>query len=102
MKVAERCNLNCRYCYMYNKGDSSFKERPKFLSRELAVAVLNRIAEYARRHEIAKVFLALHGGEPLLVGREWASWFLDEACRVGDNSGVSFQFAMQTNGTLLD
>ena len=28
--------------------------------------------------------------------------FLDEACRVGDDSGVSFQFAMQTNGTLLD
>ena len=54
---------------MYNKGDSSFRDRPKFLSRELAVAVLNRIAAYARRHEIAKVFLALHGGEPLLVGR---------------------------------
>jgi uncharacterized protein len=102
LKVAERCNLNCSYCYMYNKGDTSFRDRPKFMSRPVASAMLNRIAAYGRRHEIPRISLALHGGEPLLVGRDWAEWFLDEARRVGDAAGVSFAFAMQTNGTLLD
>jgi uncharacterized protein len=102
LKIAERCNLNCSYCYMYNKGDTSFRDRPKFLSRPVASAMLQRIAAYGRRHEIPRISLALHGGEPLLVGRDWAEWFLDEATRAGDAAGVAFGFAMQTNGTLLN
>jgi len=102
LKIAERCNLNCSYCYMYNKGDTSFLDRPKFMSAEVAAAMLDRIASYARRYEIDEIILALHGGEPLLAGREWVGWFLDEARRIADASGFGFAVAMQTNGTLLD
>ena len=35
LKIAERCNLNCSYCYMYNKGDLSYLRRPKFMSSEV-------------------------------------------------------------------
>jgi uncharacterized protein len=87
---------------MYNKGDSSFLLRPKFMSTEVAEAMLDRIAAYALRHEIDEVILALHGGEPLLAGREWVGWFLDRARRVADASGFSVAIAIQTNGTLLD
>ena len=87
---------------MYNKGDTSFRTRPKFMSTEIATAMLARISEYAVRHEIPRVALALHGGEPLLVGHEWARWFLEESARVSARSGVQFALAMQTNGTLLD
>jgi uncharacterized protein len=102
LKIAERCNLNCSYCYMYNKGDTSFLGRPKFMSSEVAEAMLHRIAAYARRHEIDEIILALHGGEPLLAGRDWVGWFLDRASGIGKDSGVSFAVAIQTNGTLLD
>jgi uncharacterized protein len=102
LKVAERCNLNCSYCYMYNKGDTSFMFRPKFMSDEVAAVMLRRIASYAKRHELPRIFLALHGGEPLLVGHDWVRRFLDEACRIADAAGIDFAFAMQTNGTLLD
>lgn len=102
LKVAERCNLDCSYCYMYHKGDTSFKSRPKFMSAEIAAAALRRIAGYARRHRLPQILLALHGGEPLLVGRDWAGWFFAEARRVADEAGVAFAFAVQTNGTLLD
>jgi uncharacterized protein len=102
LKIAERCNLNCSYCYMYNKGDTSFRERPKLMSRAVASAMLERIGAYGRRHEIPRISLALHGGEPLLAGLDWAEWFLGEATRVGDAAGIEFAFAMQTNGTLLD
>ena len=28
LKVVSRCNLNCSYCYVYNKGDSTWRTRP--------------------------------------------------------------------------
>ena len=101
VKIAERCNLNCSYCYMYNKGDTSFLGRPKFMSTEAAAAMLGRIVGYAQRHDLREITLALHGGEPLLIGRRWVRWFLDEARRVA-SSGISFNIGVQTNGTLLD
>ena len=102
LKIAERCNLNCGYCYMYNKGDSSFLGRPKFMSTETAAATLARIAGYAQRHKLPEATLVLHGGEPLLIGRRWVQWFLEQTRRVATSAGVSFNLAVQTNGTLLD
>ncbi len=102
LKIAELCNLNCSYCYMYHKGDTSFRSRPKFMSKDVAAAMLVRIASYAQRHSLAQVTLALHGGEPFLAGKEWILWFLQEARRVERAYNISFQLAAQTNGTLLD
>lgn len=102
LKIAERCNLNCSYCYMYNKGDSSYLSRPKVMSAEVAGAMLARIASYAQRHRLRKIALALHGGEPLLVGKQWVQWFLEETRRVATSSNILFRVGVQTNGTLLD
>ena len=102
LKIAERCNLNCSYCYMYNKGDTSFLARPKFMSTELATAMLARIAGYAQRHNLPEVTLVFHGGEPLLIGRRWVQWFLEQTRRVAISAGISFNLGVQTNGTLLD
>jgi uncharacterized protein len=102
LKVAERCNLNCSYCYMYNKGDTSYLRRPKFMAKEIATAAMERIASYAARHNLPGITLALHGGEPLLIGRSWVQWFLKEIRRVEANSGTQFIVGLQTNGILLD
>jgi len=102
LKVAERCNLNCSYCYMYNKGDTSYLERPKFLSIETATVALERIAAYARRHSLPQITVVLYGGEPLLIGREWVQQFLEERDRVETPPEVTLNVAVQTNGTLLD
>ena len=102
LKIAERCNLSCSYCYMYYKGDTSFTARPKFMSSVIAEAMLQRVASYAQRHQLQHIALALHGGEPLMAGRRWVEWFLAEARKVAANANISFKFAIQTNGTLLD
>jgi uncharacterized protein len=102
LKIAERCNLNCSYCYMYNKGDTSFLDRPKFMSTELATAMLARIASYAQRHNLPEVTLVLHGGEPLLIGHRWVQWFLEQTRCVATSTGISLNVGVQTNGTLLD
>ena len=102
LKIAELCNLNCSYCYMYNKGDSSFRLRPKFMSRDIAEAMLARIAGYAQRQNLTNIALALHGGEPLLIGLDWVEWFLERAHVVASSADIAFGFGIQTNGTLLD
>ena len=28
LKTAERCNLNCSYCYFFHGGDDSYKKHP--------------------------------------------------------------------------
>jgi len=102
LKVAERCNLNCSYCYMYNKGDTSYLRRPRFMTNEIATAALEQIASYAARHNLPEITLALHGGEPLLIGRSWVQGFLEGIRRIEANSGTQFIVGVQTNGMLLD
>jgi uncharacterized protein len=102
MKVAGRCNLNCSYCYMYNKGDTTYTSRPRYMSREIAEASLGQIGAYASRHELNRIVLGIHGGEPLLIGREWMAWFLELARKTAESARVPFLVALQTNGVLLD
>jgi len=42
VKVAELCNLNCSYCYMYNHRDTSYKTRPKIMSENVLELLLRR------------------------------------------------------------
>lgn len=101
LKVASRCNINCTYCYMFNKGDSSYRDRPRFMTRQVAVAMLDRVFSYAQRRQISSIGFALHGGEPLLIGKEWVRWFL-QTLQSRKPSDLSVQVSVQTNGTLLD
>lgn len=101
VKVSSRCNLNCDYCYEYNLGDDSWKSQPKLMDIDTVRVLARRIAEHAKAHSIPKVFVSLHGGEPLLLGAHR----LDETCRVlRDEIGNATlpSFTMQTNATLLD
>ena len=29
LKVAQRCNLDCTYCYVYRSGDDGWKSQPR-------------------------------------------------------------------------
>lgn len=101
LKIAGACNLNCTYCYMYNMGDTTFRSRPRIMSREVATAMLHRVYEYVSHHKLEFVALGLHGGEPLLVGKPWLRWFLDEARRLAPPD-THVEIGLQSNGTLLD
>jgi len=100
VKVAELCNLNCAYCYLYKHGDEGYKSRPKFMEREAFEALLVRIREYCDREEGRKTAIIFHGGEPTMLGREQLARFAGRAREVlGERlDGL----AMQTNGTLID
>src|SRR5689334_14701443 len=68
LKIASRCNLNCSYCYVYNKGDSSWASRPAIMSNTVFRAALDRIKRHCDTSGQREVMLAFHGGEPTLVG----------------------------------
>lgn len=99
LKLAGRCNLNCSYCYVYNREDRTFLERPKLIRDETFDAVLRRIGEYCDRHR-SRMRITFHGGEPMLVGAER----LDRlAARAREVLGARLgHLSMQTNATLID
>lgn len=100
-KMAEVCNLACPYCYFFFKGDDSSKDRPSYMSLETVEASARFLGEGARDLGIRRVEIALHGGEPLMVGKVRFKSFC-EALTQGITPYAQLKLAVQTNGVLLD
>jgi uncharacterized protein len=99
LKIHSRCDLSCRYCYVYEMADQSWQSRPKRISRETVAITAERIAEHVREHSLKAVQLTLHGGEPLLAGAELIEHIVTTV-RAAVNAKVGV--VLQTNGVLLD
>src|SRR4051812_37419704 len=100
LKIAQRCNLNCTYCYVYNRGDDSWKSRPAIVSNAVVEMLGTRIAEQSSTYGLDKFVVEFHGGEPLLLGKRR---FDDLAVRLRRASaGVQLVYKLQTNGLLMD
>lgn len=101
LKVISRCNLNCSYCYVYNKADQSWRDRPAVMPDEVFLAALARVQRHCLLSGQPEVRIVLHGGEPMMLGKQrFARWCrfirktLSPLCTVILN--------VQTNGTLID
>jgi uncharacterized protein len=70
LKVHSRCDLACDHCYVYEHADQSWRGRPRAISAATVDAAVRRIAEHAAAHGLAEVSVVLHGGEPLLLGKD--------------------------------
>jgi uncharacterized protein len=68
LKVASRCNINCDYCYVYNKADQSWRRRPTTMSPAIFRKCLDRIEIYCRAANLRALSITFHGGEPTLLG----------------------------------
>ncbi|MEV6298323.1 FxsB family cyclophane-forming radical SAM/SPASM peptide maturase [Actinoplanes sp. NPDC051861] len=101
LKVHQRCNLACDYCYVYEAVDQSWRDRPRVMPDEVRDAAIGRFAEHARRHGLERARVVLHGGEPLLYGRKRLAR-LAERVRAAFPAGCDVEIGMQTNGVLLD
>lgn len=99
VKIAERCNLNCSYCYMYNQGDQSYLKRPKFMSPETYTNMLDCIKRYCAKRG-SQISICFHGGEPMLVGPDRLQAMALEAREY--LGGYLGGLKIQTNATLID
>lgn len=97
IKVAERCNLACSYCYYFFMGDDSYKKRDPIMKCDKFVLVADYLKNGVRDLGIQDVKIVFHGGEPTLMRpRDFRllvsalSDALAPICRVS--------FGIQTNG----
>lgn len=99
LKLHGRCDLACDHCYVYTKADQRWRLRDRMMSPETVEHVARRLGSHVRSHGLSSVDVVLHGGEPLLVGRnhlEYCVRAIRTAC-----VGCDVRFSLQTNGLLL-
>lgn len=100
LKIAERCNLACPYCYYFYGGDESYKGRPPIISSDVYEQLGRFLFEGCDDFGIHRVHLVFHGGEPML---QKPSHF-DEMCkhlREILDPVTNLRLIIQTNGTLI-
>lgn len=98
LKVAAPCNLNCTYCYEYNKGDESWKTKPGSIAPERCKLLGQRIREYCLSVGAKEFGINLHGGEPMLLGPRRIGEAIDTIREAA--APITVRFGMQSNGTL--
>lgn len=101
LKVHSRCDLACDHCYVYEHADQSWRVKPLAMSAATAEAAAQRIAEHATLHQLTQVQVVLHGGEPLLLGRDRMRSIL-ATLEAGIASAADVDLRLHTNGMLLD
>jgi len=87
------CNLSCRYCFEGNR-------KGKFYMKQETADVFAEFVKAKLGGEIEEVFITFYGGEPLL-SKKLIAYVANKLQNITKSRGVSFSFALQTNGTLL-
>lgn len=100
LKVSSICNLNCRYCYLFNKSDKSHLHYSNIMPQEVVVATLKRIDEYLNIIPSKTIELTFLGGEPLIAGIDFYNRFFELADKYIKSGNV--KYSIQTNGSLLN
>jgi len=70
LKVHSLCDLSCDHCYVYEHADQTWRAKPRVPAEATVLTAAGRIAEHAAAHRLDAVHVVLHGGEPLLLGRD--------------------------------
>lgn len=99
-KIAERCNLNCSYCYYYNMGDDTALKRPAKVSLSNTTTLARWLTQGCQELDIPKVRISFHGGEPMLMKALEFAQICDVLVR-RLSPVVDLDFSIQTNGTLV-
>lgn len=86
LRVTNRCNLACKYCYAYDPADEGGD-----MQKETAINAIRLLAEPGDR-----LMIQFTGGEPLLCMA-----LLRDIAAYTESNDIRAAFSLQTNGTLL-
>jgi uncharacterized protein len=101
LKIVERCNLNCSYCYFFNAGDENYKNHPPFISLETVHKIAKFLVHGAQELKLERIVIDLHGGEPLLLPVK----VFDQMCTIFRETlspYLDLILSVQTNGTIIN
>lgn len=101
LKVAERCNIDCSYCYFFHGADTSYRSSPVNVSPAHVAQLGRYLARATEALALERICIDFHGGEPLLLGKER---FAAMCRRLRESLGsvASLELRCQTNGILID
>lgn len=101
LKVTERCNIDCTYCYFFNSTNKDFEDHPVYINYETIKEVIAFLENAVKEANVKYLQIDFHGGEPLLMKKqrfdEMCSLFKDQLGRY-----VDLRFVIQTNAMLID
>lgn len=88
IKVTNKCNLNCKYCYedISKKGDILPIETFKSIAIKAIMSSINQ-----------KITFIFHGGEPTLIPIQWYSEAVSFSNNLSKKLNKIIQFRLQTN-----
>lgn len=101
LKIAERCNLACSYCYYYAPGNEAVFGRPSLMGRDVLDNVITFVGQATQAMVVENVVFAFHGGEPTLAKAALVGEFCTSARERLAGLVNSVRFAVQTNGVFL-
>ena len=87
---------------MYNLFDQTWINQPKFMDVAVWQTTARKIFQHVQNNNISRVNIILHGGEPLLLGKEKTRQLLSDLQTTLDLPGLEVTYSVQTNATLLD
>lgn len=91
------CNLRCRYCFYADETEKREVGNYGMMSRETMTSIVKKtLAEVTHQATIA-----FQGGEPMLAGIDFFRDLL-ECVKQNNVNGCRVEYALQTNGTLLN
>ena len=91
------CNLDCKYCFFLSK-EALYPGSRFRMSDEVLEAYVRQLIEGQSGPEVS---LAFQGGEPTLMGLDFFRRAVALAQKYAP-AGARIEYALQTNGTLLD
>lgn len=100
LKIAERCNLNCSYCYYFNMNDETPGARPALMSQETVEDAARFLEACMNSGAYDRLIIVLHGGEPMLMPASRVRRILLRLSEI-DSAGKPLFFGIQTNATLV-
>lgn len=100
LKVANRCNINCSYCYWFH--DQRVYTKEKILTPDAERLLYARLDEYFSAHKPERFSINFHGGEPLLLGKKRFSRLCAYLRQLEQIHSVDLRLSVQTNGLLID
>ena len=96
--ASSACNLRCKYCFYADLAG----KRDTFSFGRMDMQTVDRILPnvFGGLEPGDRVTIAFQGGEPTLVGLDWYRQFVEKTEKA--RNGHPVEYALQTNGTLLD
>lgn len=97
--ASSACNLNCRYCFYRDEANSRCISGTGSMSMDTAENLIGKVVAFCKEDSV--ISFMFQGGEPLLAGLQFFEGFVSLAENL-KTCGSSFNWSVQTNGTLLN